>query len=66
TRQGEVAITVDDDGVGFDPGRAGRHAGEAWQFGLFSIRQRLRCLGGRLEIEAQPGRGSRLTLIVPL
>ncbi|MGB2819731.1 MAG: sensor histidine kinase [Phycisphaerae bacterium] len=66
TRRREVAITVDDDGVGFDPGRSGRPAGNASQFGLFSIRQRLGHLGGRLEIEAQPGQGSRLTLIVPL
>ena len=64
--QREVTITVEDDGVGFDPGRLGRRAGQVGGFGLLSIRQRLGPLGGRLEIEAQPGRGARLTVITPL
>lgn len=60
-----MTISVEDDGVGFDPeaihlGGPGRVA-----FGLFSVRERARGLGGRLDIVAAAGRGSRLTLVLP-
>lgn len=34
--------------------------------GLFSIRQRLQYLGGRLEVESAPHQGTLLTMVVPL
>jgi signal transduction histidine kinase len=34
-------------------------------FGLFNIRERLRHLGGRLEVDAAPGRGARFVVVVP-
>ena len=34
--------------------------------GLFSIRERLRCLGGDLTVDSQPGAGAGVTLVVPL
>jgi len=66
TIRGEVTITVEDDGVGFDPARLARRSEQARAFGLFSIRRRLQYLGGRLEIQAQPGRGARLAVILPV
>jgi len=39
--------------------------GKAEGFGLFSIRERLELLGGRLEIDSAPGRGSRFRLLAP-
>lgn len=59
-----VALTVRDRGRGFDPERAARPAGDA--FGLFSIRERFRDLGGAVDIAAAPGEGCRVTLHVPL
>jgi len=58
-----LKISVRDTGKGFDP-----HAAEFSRegFGLFSIRERLSLVGGRLEIQSGPGRGSVLTLIAPL
>lgn len=35
------------------------------RFGLLGIRERLEFLGGRLELESAPGRGTRATLLVP-
>jgi signal transduction histidine kinase len=35
-------------------------------FGFFSIRERLRYLGGHLNVESEPGWGTRVTLGVPL
>src|SRR5690606_26113113 len=35
-------------------------------FGLFSIQERLTHLGGQMEIESAPGRGTQVTLLVPV
>jgi PAS domain S-box-containing protein len=63
---GFLHLLVSDEGVGFDP-QAMPDAGESDRgFGLFSIRERLRLIGGQLEIESAPGKGSRFVLSVPL
>lgn len=62
-----VRVTVSDAGIGFDPEEMwGRASSVAAGFGLFSIRQRLEMLGGRLEIESAPRKGSRFSLIAPI
>jgi PAS domain S-box-containing protein len=63
----EIWISVSDNGVGFDPARLGTAAalGGTGGFGLFSIRERLSYLGGRLVIDAAPGKGSCFTLFAP-
>jgi signal transduction histidine kinase len=60
----EMRIAVEDDGVGFDTAITEPRVG-AKEFGLFSIREHLRLVGGRLEIESRPGR-TRAGLVVPL
>jgi len=61
----EVEVAVKDDGVGFEPSAtASRSAGKGG-FGLFSIREQLRQVGGRLEVASQPGRGTVVRLLVP-
>jgi PAS domain S-box-containing protein len=60
-----VEITVEDQGVGFDPARLEQEAFPAEGLGLFSLRERLRFLKGSLEIVSSPGHGSRFTLVVP-
>ncbi len=66
---GEVRITVADDGRGFNPEggdeAAGSH-GAATGFGLFSIRERLRSVGGRMWFETSPGEGALVGLAFPL
>lgn len=60
---GTAAIDVEDDGVGFDPGQ--------WKptdrggFGLFSIRERLRHVGGTLTITSSAAAGTVATIEVP-
>ncbi len=61
-----IRVTVADDGVGFDVSAIHPPTGQMERFGLFSIRERLDYLGGRLQIESQPGRGTRVTLTAPL
>lgn len=61
-----IRITVEDDGIGFDPSGNGLHYGNAGGFGLFSIRERLAHFGGELRIVSQIGNGTLVTLIAPL
>jgi PAS domain S-box-containing protein len=60
----QLSITVTDEGKGFDPARLGdlSKAGQVG-WGLFSIRERLTLLGGRLDIDSAPGRGTRIRLV---
>ena len=61
-----LCITVADQGAGFDPAKlVDRAKGGQVGWGLFSIRERVTLLGGRLDIDSAPGRGTRFRLIVP-
>lgn len=61
-----MQITVDDDGVGLDAFKISSQSKRPHGFGIFSIRERLRLLGGCLEIKSDPNFGTRVTLVVPL
>lgn len=63
--QGLLRIRVDDDGVGFVVEEVINQAASAGGFGLFSIRDRLRFLGGRLDCDSSPQKGSRIAVTVP-
>jgi signal transduction histidine kinase len=66
-RDGSVAITVADDGIGLPAHRRrGKPFGETGGIGLWSIDQRLRELDAMLDIEAESGHGTRATVILPL
>lgn len=54
-----VRLAIRDDGQGFDPGA------KAGGYGMRSIRETLRTLKGRLEVESRPGAGARVTIILP-
>jgi signal transduction histidine kinase len=63
---GSLRVEVADDGVGFDPGCVEPPSVSRGGFGLFSIRERLRLLGGMMEIDSQAGQGTRVILTAPL
>jgi PAS domain S-box-containing protein len=64
--EAKVQITVSDAGPGFEPERAWRAGSENGAgFGLFSIRERLDMVGGTMEIDSAPGRGTRVALVAP-
>lgn len=60
-----VRIVVSDSGAGFDPARIGSRGQASSVFGLFSIKERLELLGGKMEIDSAPGRGACITLLAP-
>jgi PAS domain S-box-containing protein len=63
-RNGANAITlrVDDQGDGFDLDRALKKGG----LGFISMEERVRLVGGNLEIQSQPNQGTTVTAFVPL
>jgi signal transduction histidine kinase len=61
-----LQIDIKDDGAGFKPSERSYHGMGGGGFGIFSIRERLRPLSGRLEVESAPGRGTRVRLVLPL
>ncbi len=65
-RDTDVEIRVVDDGDGFDVGAVLADPSRERGFGLFSIRERLKYLGGEVTIESEPGRGTTVSLIAPL
>jgi PAS domain S-box-containing protein len=65
-QDGHLCIAVTDNGVGFDLSLLLSQQNDPAGYGLFSIRERLERLGGRLEIDTAPGCGARVSLIVPV
>ncbi len=59
-------IVIADDGMGFDQTQGHPDSGQNHGFGLFSIRERVRAMGGTIEIHSKPGQGTRVALSLPL
>ncbi|HEV3234178.1 MAG TPA: histidine kinase [Candidatus Dormibacteraeota bacterium] len=57
---GAVTFEVEDDGKGFEPATAKRGAG------MTNMADRLDALGGRIELDSQPGAGARLRGTIPV
>jgi len=61
----QLHIVIADQGSGFDVELlAARSAGV--HFGLFSIRERMEAMGGSFQLDSAPGRGTTITLTLPL
>ena len=58
----ELTVMVEDNGIGFDPAALGPDAG----IGLRNVATRLAYLGGQAQFDSMPGRGTTVTLEVPL
>jgi len=57
----DVQLSVSDDGVGFERGRAGDAA-----LGMIGMTERASLVGGRLDVRTSPGRGTSVQTVVPL
>jgi PAS domain S-box-containing protein len=62
----EIKVEIVDDGKGFDVAEVLQKEREASGFGLFSIRERLDYVGGRININSKPNRGTYVTLFAPV
>jgi two-component system sensor histidine kinase UhpB len=65
-RHGMAQIVVQDDGKGLPDGKVPAQEPCTGGFGLCSIRERMRNLGGTFTIEGPPGKGVKVCLTVPL
>jgi signal transduction histidine kinase len=70
---GEVTVAVEDTGPGIPPLQAERIFRPFWSgdgggtgLGLTIARELALALGGRLELDSEPGRGSRFALVLPV
>jgi two-component system sensor histidine kinase UhpB len=61
-REGGLEIVVQDDGRGFDVRQTMEHVSKGHGLGLLGIRERITSLGGRFEIDSQPGKGTRVSV----
>jgi PAS domain S-box-containing protein len=61
-RQGWLHLSVEDDGCGAEA----QVFESAQAYGIFGMRERARHFGGEIEIDSQPGRGTRMRLSMPL
>jgi signal transduction histidine kinase len=62
-----LRVEVCDTGFGFDSAVVQPHDGaHPAKFGLFSIRERMKAFGGRLELVTAPGKGTTALLTLPL
>jgi signal transduction histidine kinase len=59
---GQLSLTIMDDGRGFDP----KKAGEKKTLGLLGMKERTAMIGGTYEIQSQPGKGTVTSVLVPL
>ena len=58
---GHVQLEVHDWGIGFDPAQVNGDG-----FGLREVRERVKLLGGRIEIDSAPGNGTRVVVELPV
>jgi len=61
-----IRICVEDNGVGCNFQKNSSSTAKHEGFGLFRITERLNQLGGHIEIESHPNRGTHITLVAPL
>lgn len=62
----QINLVVEDNGRGFDVGQTAGQALSRKQFGLLGIQERVSLLGGEMDIDSTPGKGTRLQIHVPL
>jgi PAS domain S-box-containing protein len=58
----DLHLTIDDNGIGFDPQATRAKA----SLGLISMSERARFVDGRLSVESHPGKGTTVAVRVPL
>jgi signal transduction histidine kinase len=66
-RQDDIlTIVIEDDGIGFNLERVISHYEKGESLGLINLRERAELVNGLLRIDTAPGKGTRITLTVPL
>lgn len=56
----EIRASIEDNGVGFDPGTV-----KETSYGLQNMRERINKLKGNMTVQTTPGKGTRISFVVP-
>jgi two-component system sensor histidine kinase DegS len=64
--QRRFTLEISDDGAGFDPSTDGARGRRGEAQGLANIRRRAELLDGEVQVESAAGRGTRLSLTMPV
>jgi signal transduction histidine kinase len=62
----ECVLYIEDDGKGFDVSKLTRVDPSGRGAGLFTLKERASLVGGKCHIDSRPGRGTKITVKVPL
>ena len=62
----KIQLLVEDDGIGFTNGTFEQKIKEFSGMGLFSIRERLKTMGGKFDIVSVQGKGTTVSILVPI
>ena len=62
---GQLSISVTDQGLGFDARRALSSPAKESGFGLISVRERIEFIGGTMTVDTMPGYGTTITIVFP-
>jgi signal transduction histidine kinase len=62
----ECAMYIEDDGVGFDVSRLTKVDPTGRGAGLFTMKERIRLVGGNCNIKSKPRKGTKITVKIPL
>jgi PAS domain S-box-containing protein len=65
-RDNRIKLITRDEGRGFDPDLQKKRRTDEASYGLFSIQQRLVHIGGEMEIATAPGKGTSITITLPV
>ena len=65
TRRSVTEVSVTDDGQGFEVARGLARAAQQGRLGVVGIGERVRLLGGTLDIESRPGGPTTLRFTLP-
>ncbi|HEU5408412.1 MAG TPA: sensor histidine kinase [Nitrospira sp.] len=65
TPNSELHVTVEDRGNGFDAAALELPSADSPRFGLFSLKERMATMGGRVSIDSALDRGTKVSLIMP-
>jgi signal transduction histidine kinase len=65
TDRGGIALTIDDDGRGFDSVRVLPAAAKRGRLGFVGVAERVRMLGGVLTVQSRPGAGTSVKIVLP-
>jgi len=64
--EGVLELSVRDDGAGFDVSPSLEQAAGRGRLGMLGMRERVQILGGSLEVDSKPGRGTHIRVSFPL